>query len=107
MDFKNTIGRKIYKLCNKLFPINRSLTGNGVRSTLKELKLINNQLNIFEVKSGLKVFDWKIPYEWNVYDAWIKDSRKNKILNFEENNLHLMGYSMPIKKKIKLSKLNN
>jgi aminopeptidase-like protein len=105
MDFKNTIGRKIYKLCNKLFPINRSLTGNGVRSTLKELKLINNQLNIFEVKSGLKVFDWKIPYEWNVYDAWIKDSRKNKILNFKENNLHLMGYSMPIKKKIKLSKL--
>jgi aminopeptidase-like protein len=105
MNSKNTVGRKIYKLCSKLFPINRSLTGNGVRSTLKELKLINRKLNIFEVKSGLRVFDWKIPYEWNVNDAWIKDSCKNKILNFKENNLHLMGYSSPIKKKIKFSEL--
>ena len=101
----NKVGKNILKLCNKLFPVNRSLTGNGVRHTLKELRKINPKLNIFEVSSGKKIFDWKIPYEWNVEDAWIKDSYGSKILDFKNNNLHLMGYSAPIKKKINLFEL--
>jgi aminopeptidase-like protein len=101
----NKVGKNILKLCNKLFPVNRSLTGNGVRHTLKELRKINPKLNIFEVKSGKKIFDWKIPYEWNVEDAWIKDPYGSKILDFKNNNLHLMGYSAPIKKKINLFEL--
>ena len=63
----------LYSLANKLFPINRSITGNGVRKTLKILKEINHSLKIKEIPSGTKVFDWKIPNEWNAKDAWIKD----------------------------------
>ena len=66
------IGSKIYKLAKKLWPINRSITGNGVRTTLKIFKKICPNLKIIEVASGGKVFDWKIPKEWNVKEAWLK-----------------------------------
>ena len=94
-------GKRIYKLIQLLWPLNRSLTGNDNRKTLKLLKNINPKLKIKEVKSGTKVFDWKIPNEWNVSDAYIKDLVSNKkIIDFKNNNLHLMGYSIPVKKKL-------
>ena len=94
-------GKRIYKLIQLLWPLNRSLTGNDNRKTLKLLKNINPKLKIKEVKSGTKVFDWKIPNEWNVSDAYIKDLSSNKkIIDFKNNNLHLMGYSIPVKKKL-------
>ena len=94
-------GDKIYNLIRVLWPINRSLTGNGNRKTLKILKNINSDLKIKEVTSGTRVYDWKIPLEWNVKKAYIKDINSNrKIVDFNNNNLHLMGYSIPIKKKI-------
>ena len=92
-------------LAKKLWPINRSLTGEGNRETLKILKSFFNSLKIKEIKSGQKVFDWKIPLEWNVNEAWIKDIKDKTIVDFKKNNLHLVGYSSPINKKIYLSSL--
>tara|TARA_B100001057_G_scaffold429276_1_gene455278 strand:+ start:313 stop:1614 length:1302 start_codon:yes stop_codon:yes gene_type:complete len=95
----------LYSLAKKLFPINRSITGEGVRSTLKILKNINHLLKIYEIRSGTKVFDWKIPLEWNVKDAWIKDAKDKKIIDFKKNNLHLMSYSIPVNKSVKFDEL--
>ena len=96
---------KIYNLCKKLWPINRSLTGEGNLETLKILKQIHNKLKIKNINSGKKVFDWKIPNELNAYEAWIKNSQGKKILDFKKNNLHLVSYSKKIHKKISLEQL--
>tara|TARA_B100001094_G_C18139977_1_gene777268 strand:+ start:285 stop:1667 length:1383 start_codon:yes stop_codon:yes gene_type:complete len=85
---------------DKLWPLNRSLTGNDVRKTHKILSEII-PLKTYEIKSGTKVNDWIVPKEWNVKSATLKDSLGNNILDFKENNLHLMGYSIPFKKKLK------
>ena len=97
---------KFYNLGkNKLFGICRSITGDGVRKTLKIIKNNFKNLKIVEVSSGTKVFDWKIPPEWNVTDAYVLDKYKNKIIDFKKNNLHLIGYSMPINKILSKSAL--
>ncbi len=93
--------RKYYGIAKtKLFPITRSLTGQGVRETLEIIKKEFPQLQIKKIRSGTKVFDWNIPEEWNVKDAFVIDKFNKKIIDFQKNNLHLMGYSIPIKKKI-------
>ena len=92
--------RKIFNLGKKLFPICRSLTGNGVRKTLRLIKEFEPLLKIKSIKSGKKVYDWKIPDEWNVFDAYVLDHQNEKIIDFNKNNLHLIGYSEPINKKI-------
>lgn len=79
---------------DRLWPINRSLTGDGNRETLKILSEII-PLNIYEVPSGTTCFDWTVPPEWNVKEAWIKDDNDNTIVDFKEHNLHLLGYSEP------------
>jgi len=84
----------------KLFPITRSLTGDGVKKTLKIIKKEFPELKIKKFKSGTKVFDWTIPEEWNVTDAYVIDKNDNKIIDFKINNLHLIGYSIPLKKNI-------
>ena len=92
---------KYYKIAkNKLFFLNRSLTGRGVRSTLKIIKNEFPELKIKKINSGKKVFDWIIPQEWNVSEAYILDKKNKKIIDFKNNNLHLMGYSIPINKYI-------
>ena len=101
---KQEIEVKIIKLIKKIFPYNRSLTGNGNRKTLYEIKKILKNLKIIEYKSGEKVFDWIIPPEWNVKNAYIT-YKKKKILDFKKNNLHLLGYSSSFKKKITLEYL--
>lgn len=91
--------KKYYNLGKKiLFPINRSLTGNGIRQTLKIIKNEFPDLKIKKIKSGTRVFDWNVPEEWNVTDAYIKDKHGEKIIDFKNNNLHLMGYSHSINK---------
>ncbi len=95
----------IYELAKKLFPICRSITGNGVRESLEILKEVCPTLKTYEVKTGTQVFDWTVPKEWNIKDAWIKDSNGKKIIDFKENNLHVMGYSIPVHKKINLDEL--
>jgi aminopeptidase-like protein len=98
-------GQEIYALAEKLFPICRSITGNGVRETFKILKAKCPELAIFEIPSGTKVFDWVVPKEWNIKDAYIKDFRGEKILDFNKSNLHIMGYSSPVREKMIMSKL--
>lgn len=105
MFVKNNNGKKMIKWAKDLFPINRSLTGDGNRKTLKYIKEIIPELRIIEIPSGTKAFDWTVPNEWNVKDAWIKNEKGKKICDFQKNNLHLMGYSTPIKKIISFEKL--
>lgn len=100
------IGNDIYKLCKELFPINRSLTGKGIRETLNILQRELPTLNIFEVPSGTKCFDWTIPKEWNIKEAYIIDPDGNKICDFKDNNLHLVGYSIPVNQNMSLDELD-
>tara|TARA_B110000444_G_scaffold244278_1_gene263571 strand:+ start:201 stop:1502 length:1302 start_codon:yes stop_codon:yes gene_type:complete len=94
------------KLLNDLFPLPRSLTGNGNRQTLDIIKKII-PLKIVEYPSGQKVFDWTIPKEWNVKDAWIKDSSGKKIIDYSESNIHLVGYSAPITGKFRFKDIKD
>jgi len=96
----------IEKLFIELFPICRSITGDGVRKSLKILQNIS-QFNIKEISSGTKCFDWTIPDEWNINDAYIERSNGEKILDFKNNNLHVVSYSTPIKEKMKFSEFNS
>ena len=100
------IGKTLHTFAKKIWKYNRSLTGDGNRKTLKELKKVCNLLKIKEVKSGKKVFDWTVPKEWKVNSAFIIDPKGKKILDFSKNNLHLVGYSRFINKKMKFSELN-
>ncbi len=100
-------GKSAYKLANELWPLNRSLTGNGLRKTLDIIKREIPDLKIFSVPSGFKAYDWVVPKEWMVKEAWIKTPDGEKICNFEENNLHLIGYSQPFKGNVDLSILQN
>ena len=88
----------------KLFPITRSITGEGNRKTLKILQEII-PLKIIEYPTGQRVYDWTIPKEWNIKDAWIKDKNGNKIINFKDSNLHVVSYSIPIHKKMTFKEL--
>ena len=90
---------------NILFPINRSITGKGIIKTLKIFKKIHPKLKIKYFKSGKKVFDWIIPSEWNVKNAYVLDQVGEKIIDFKKNNLHLMGYSIPVNKKVSKKEL--
>ena len=99
------IGLLAFDLMKRLFNINRSLTGEGNRKTLKIIKKKIRALRILEFKSGKKVFDWIVPPEWNVKDAYVLDQNKKKIIDFKKNNLHLVGYSKAIKKKVSLGEL--
>ncbi len=89
-------GQTMYQLVQKLFPICRSLTGDGFRQTLNEIKSIIPEIQVFEVPSGTQVFDWTIPKEWNIKDAYVETLKGEKVIDFKVNNLHLMGYSTPI-----------
>ncbi len=99
------IGRQMYALCDKLFPICRSITGDGVRKTLAILREIVPEMTVHEVPSGTAVFDWTVPKEWNIRDGWIKNSRGEKILDFQKTNLHVVGYSLPVDQKVTLDEL--
>lgn len=104
------IGYKMHQLAKRLFPICRSITGDGVR---KSLSIIDEyisldtdlHLNIEEVPSGTQVFDWTVPKEWKIRDAYIEDEKGNRIIDFLKNNLHVMGYSAPIDKWVNLEEL--
>ena len=96
---------KIWALSKTLWPINRSITGPGSLKTLQIIKKNIPELKIRNVKSGFKAFDWVVPNEWNITEGHIIDPNGKKICNFKDNNLHVIGYSSPIKKNIKLHEL--
>ena len=103
------IKRKKYypmlKWAKELFPFCRSITGKGLRDTILFLKKINMDLKILSFKSGEKVFDWRIPDEWNINDSFIKHTSGKKYAQFSKSNLHIMGYSTPIDKWISKNEL--
>ncbi|MDD2294130.1 MAG: DUF4910 domain-containing protein [Bacteroidales bacterium] len=98
MDKINKQGEQMYALAKELFPICRSLTGNGVRETLNIInsRLDRLELNINEVPTGTKVFDWTVPKEWNIKGGYIETLDGKKIVDFKQTNLHIMGYSTPV-----------
>ena len=98
--------KEIDVLLNRLYPITRSITGNGNRETLKILQEYI-PLEIVEYPTGQDVYDWTIPKEWNIKDAWIKNSKGEKVINFKNSNLHIVSYSIPIHKKIKLKEFKS
>jgi aminopeptidase-like protein len=85
------IGKEIYNLCFRLYKINRSITGEGVRQTLAILKEFIPDLSINEVDTGTSVFDWVIPKEWKVNDAYIITPSGKKICSFKDNNLNKLN----------------
>lgn len=94
----------MYALMRQLYPICRSITGDGVRQTLAIVKR-EIPLDIHEIPSGQEIFDWTIPQEWNIEDAYVKNPDGEKIIDFRELNLHVLNYSIPIKKKVGLEEL--
>ena len=103
----NTLGKFAHDLARELWPINRSLTGEGNRETLDVLKKNIPNLQLKSVKSGENFFDWTVPKEWNTKSAWIKTPSGKKICDFSINNLHLVGYSVSIDLKLSLAELQN
>lgn len=98
-------GKKMYQMIERLFPICRSITGDGVRETLNILKEEIPQLQIKSVPSGTRVFDWVIPPEWRIRAAYIENEAGERIIDMAENNLHVMGYSAPLDKYVNLQEL--
>lgn len=98
-------GEKIYNLAAELFPIPRSLTGEGVRETLNILRRELPGLQIKSVPSGTKCFDWTVPKEWNIRDAYIKAPDGSILCDFKKHNLHVVGYSVPVDAEISLEEL--
>ncbi len=100
------IGLEMHKFARELWPIHRSLAGEGTRQSLVMIKKKLPDLKIHEVASGTKVFDWIVPPEWNVVEAWIKTPDGRKICDFAVNNLHLVGYSTAVMKRMSLGELS-
>jgi aminopeptidase-like protein len=103
MDRGNT-GRQMYRLIEELYPICRSITGDGVRQTLAVLKE-HIPLQTREVPTGTQVFDWVVPKEWNIRGAYLADRSGNRIVDFKDNNLHVLNYSVPARKRVALEEL--
>jgi aminopeptidase-like protein len=99
-------GEAMHALMTELFPFNRSLTGEGVRSTLAALGR-RVPLRVVETPSGTQVFDWSVPPEWNVREAWIETPDGARIADFAESNLHLLGYSVPVDETLPLDELRD
>lgn len=100
-------GHCMYKLANDLFPLCRSITGNGTRDTLRRLQMEFPLLKMHEVPSGTKVFDWTVPKEWNIYGGYLDYEDGTRIVDFADTNLHIMGYSTPVDKWVELDELQN
>ena len=100
----NEVGGSMYELVRELYPICRSITGHGVRETLRRLET-HIPFKVHEVPSGTQVFDWTIPKEWNIRDAYVKNSGGVKVIDFNKSNLHILNYSVPVRKKVSLAEL--
>src|SRR5215510_12017265 len=97
-------GTEMYGLVAELYPICRSITGGGVRETLRILQS-RIPLTIHEVPSGTAVFDWNIPREWNIRDACVKNAQGERVIDFRKSNLHVVSYSVPVRAKLPLEEL--
>lgn len=100
-----SLGMYMHSLLSELFPINRSITGDGVRKTLHRLCREVPEIEISAVPTGTRCFDWTVPEEWNVTEAFIEAPDGRRIVDFEKNNLHVVGYSMPVDMTVDLAEL--
>jgi len=98
------IGEEIFAFVAEIYPICRSITGRGVRETLRAIGA-HIKLEVHEVPTGTAVFDWVIPREWNIREAYIKNERGEKVIDFAQSNLHVMSYSVPVQQRISLAQL--
>lgn len=90
------VGKRMYDLAERLFPICRSITGNGFRESLEIIREVLPEIQVTEVPSGTQVFDWTVPKEWNIRGGWIRRKSGETIVDFKDSNLHVMGYSLPV-----------
>jgi aminopeptidase-like protein len=99
-----TVGEELYKLVAELYPICRSITGDGVRRTLE---VVDHEVGlvVHEVPTGTAVLDWTVPREWNVRDAWVAGPDGRRVIDFRASNLHLLGYSVPVRATMPLAEL--
>ena len=100
------VGAAMHALIADLYPICRSITGDGVRETLGKLKAYI-PLTVFEVPSGTQVLDWTVPQEWNIRDAYVKNSRGERVVDFRRSNLHVLNYSAPVHRTVSLDELRD
>lgn len=108
MENKKNFGVLMYELAQRLFKIPRSLSGNGNRETLRIINsILGGNLKVYEVPSHTQAFDWEIPKEWNVNEAYIITPSGEKICDFGENNLHLVGYSVPVRESLTFEELKS
>jgi aminopeptidase-like protein len=98
------VGEEIFAFATRIFPICRSITGHGVRETLREIGS-HLALEVREVPTGTEVFDWTIPNEWNIRDAYVTNGAGDKVIDFARSNLHVMSYSIPVRKRVSLAEL--
>jgi aminopeptidase-like protein len=103
-ETEEATGEAMHRLATELYPICRSITGNGVRETLRRLQ-VQIPLAVHEIPSGTQVFDWTVPREWNITDAYIKNSSGERIIDFRACNLHVLGYSVPVHAWMSLAEL--
>jgi aminopeptidase-like protein len=99
-------GAQMYELIRELYPICRSLTGDGVRRTL-EIISREAPFELTEIPTGTRVFDWTVPPEWNVREGWIADASGRRLVDFRDCNLHVLGYSVPMRARVSLEELRS
>lgn len=99
-------GKEMYRLMEDLYPICRSITGKGVRDTLQMIGR-HVPLEVHEVPTGTTVFDWTVPKEWNITDAYVADAKGNRVIDFRKSNLHVVNYSRPVRTTLSLSELKS
>jgi aminopeptidase-like protein len=98
------VGTEMHALIAELYPICRSITGDGLRETLRRLEAYI-PLAVHEVPSGTSVLDWTVPHEWNIRDAYVKNSRGERVVDFRQSNLHVLNYSVPVRRTVSLAEL--
>jgi len=98
------VGQAMHRLMTELYPICRSITGNGNRQTLDILRRFI-PLEVHEVPTGTQVFDWTVPREWNIRDAYVKNTKGERVVDFKESNLHVVSYSVPVQRRLRLQEL--
>jgi aminopeptidase-like protein len=99
-----SVGEDIYALAAEIYPICRSITGDGVRATLRALGR-HIDIEVHEVPTGTRAFDWTVPREWNIRDAYVKDAAGRKVIDLARSNLHVMSYSTPVRARMSLAEL--
>ena len=95
----------MYRLISELYPICRSITGDGLRETLRRLQAYI-PVELREVPTGTQVFDWTVPKEWNIRDAYVKNLKGERVIDFQKSNLHVVNYSVPVNRRMSLAELN-